>query len=84
MNAVLERPSISVCGRTLEVFPTQKDHREVFMIHFAWKLGASLATLSLGASSAPDAGFFIHFCAGLAAFLLADIAASAWISRDDS
>ena len=54
------------------------------MIHFAWKLGASLATLSLGASSAPDAGFFIHFCAGLAAFLLADIAASAWISRDDS
>ena len=84
MNAVLERHSIGVCGRSLEVFPTQKYHREVFMIHFACKLGASLATLSLGASSAPDAGFFIHFCAGLAAFLLADIAASAWISRDGS
>ena len=54
------------------------------MIHFAWKLGASIAALSLGASSSPDAGFIIHFCAGLAAFLLADLAASAWVSCDDS
>ena len=54
------------------------------MIHFAYKLGASIVTLSLGASSSPDAGFVIHFCAGLAAFLLADLAASAWISCDDS
>ena len=63
---------------------TTKDHREASMFHFVCKLGASLATLSIGASSAPDAGFVVHFCAGLAAFLLADLAASAWISRDGS